>query len=849
MDNSTTILELADLCWAKLNPRVSLWHHMYETAILSKTFLEQSSYKGLVGMFKECFREGATDKEIINVISAFVGMHDIGKAWYDFQYNGLKELDSRAERENWIIEINNMGYGCPMSNFRHEAASAYIMKKLTREYTALDSTLREAVGTVYLNHHLSRDETSVMMLRETVEDINEEGWKLVQKELIKRMFKEFGIERFPSLKAEKTQLFEVVLLGFLYRCDWIASSLFTGFDRDIMSKKEYQETVREISEGYVRSMKMECPKVDVSGLKMKDIFTDLSRFSLRPLQEKAESIGQTDATFDCVIVEDLTGAGKTEAGLYLAFQAMQKRGKQGIYMGLPTNTTEETMNPRFQQAIDTVYGKAVYEVGHATGSSWLREENIECEKEEKRDRMYSASTKEKKLMVPFVTGTVDQIEIAALKRRFGMISMVDLMNKVVVIDEMHAYDAYMRGILLVTLKWLKEAGAPVIIMSATLPNFIKEDIHKVYSEEPFVKEEAYPLLTVYKNGHRVAHKIHSNSTPRTYDVALTQGLKDYNAICRSAKEKIKNGGNLVIIMDTVSCAKELYRKVKEEFKDIPVMLFQGQSTEKNKAEFTERLISLYGKEGKEKGNRPYKSIVIATQIVEQSIDVDFDYMISELAPIDLLLQRFGRWHRHSDKGTIREKGYGQSPIEIHYAGTSEKMLKLHYVYKDFPTVLRNTVVYLQKHQTLEVPKQSREMVEAVYQLESYKEEEEAVKESQEVKALIATIDCPEEHGSLPFEKRTLMRSQATRLEAQKRYDIAIVPRDVYEVLEKGCCNKTLAAKIRREYLVSLGEKEANKALLFGYREGEGWLKECYIIPENKNIGIDKEYGIVFDGTS
>ncbi len=820
-NDESDLQAIASLCWAKLNPYKSLHDHMYETGMLAKTFLTESKYVALVKLFQEFIMTEMTHDEVVSTISFICALHDIGKAFPNFQKKGKDSPEWQVQRCLSLIEKQGMDAGefTKADGFRHELASDKVMNELLKEEGTFTKA-QKAICDVYKNHHLADERGSQKNLGKYYDKANPKKWREVQTVLFNQLKKEFSPKLEFELKDDKQSAFATLLLGFLYRCDWIASSIFTKTDFD--SKEEYKTYVAEKCKEYLEKLDIKAIPSLKKNLTIKDIFPDLAEFELRPLQKKAEELKDED--FDCVLIEDLTGSGKTETGFYFAYQAMLRRGKQGIFFGLPTNATEETMNPRIQQAIDSIYGKDAMSVTHATGMSWITEA-LNCEEDEKKERM--GSSRETKLMFPFSTGTVDQIIKAGLLQRFALIPLTELATKVVIIDEMHAYDGYMRGVLGTTLRWLKEYHVPVIIMSATLPNAIKKEIHEVYSDKTFRPSSSYPLISLYGINGLKEFEVEA-CAEREYAVKVTTTEKeDFTShVCDSALQMIKSGGNVCIICNTVNEAINTYETLKNIVSDIELHLFHGRTTLEEKHDMTELLVSKYGKD---RTNRPVKSIVVATQIVEQSIDLDFDYMITELAPIDLLIQRFGRWHRHSDEGTIREKVHSNTSIEV----IAFDCLNNHIVYKNYLTVIKKTKEYLQNHSELLIPQQSREMIEYAYTLEDYTDMEKALTSEVEGKASFNSIDMPNECRTIPFKKGRLSSLVPTRdSDGDFTCEVAVVSDSEYDFLKLYTPSREKCAEIMYRKVRKIKKKIVEKIEISDQIEGYGYLDGCVIITES-----------------
>lgn len=116
---------------------------------------------------------------------------------------------------------------------------------------------------------------------------------------------------------------------------------------------------------------------------------------------------------------------------------------------------------------------------------------------------------------------------------------------------------------------------------------------------------------------------------------------------------MQTGGDTLYIANTVGKAIKVYQLLEQaKPDDVSIRLYTASTTPENREKIGAELVYLYGKAGKAEGKRPQKTIVVATQIMEMSVDVDFDTEFLELAPIDAILQRIGRMRRHDDKGTV-----------------------------------------------------------------------------------------------------------------------------------------------------------------------------------------------------
>ena len=830
VDNRNLLERFAYSLWAKLSPYKSLYHHMYETGMLCKALLEKTTYVPLVPIFQSyiCKEDGTclSESEVIQIVSFLIACHDIGKASAGFQKKASGTDEYRIEFVIDTIAKKKMESKLTKSDgFRHELVSAAIMKDYLKE-SGVDSITIRGLSEVYKNHHLTHVEDE--SYSKIFDEENKDEWYKVNHVLLDRLKSVFNPALAFKVEKKNRNIFDTLLLSLMYRCDWMASSLFSQEEpKEVL----YTDYVQSMLNDYIAYLGIE--KINYAAVKpvnfMKDMFSFLEE--LHPLQKQAEIIGNSDQNWQCAIIEDETGSGKTEAGVYLAYKAMLANNKQGIYFGLPTGTTEEAMNPRVQQCLDTIFNGNKVKVRHASQRSWLLNDN-DIQEDEKEARFENTTHRLQKLMYPYATGTVDQIELGVLRNKFAIIQLMDLATKVVIIDEMHAYDAYMRGVLFRSLEWLKAYNVPVVIMSATLPDIIKKDIYKIYSNGTFHHNDAYPLITLL------------GSEDKTYPISpgkekelffKCKPINDFDEeILMLAKGIIQNGGNLAIIVNSVKKAIALYDLALKTFdtSNTPILLFQGRVTLEATDKNTEEVLSLYSKQAKDKGNRPKKSIVIATQLLEQSIDVDFDYMISELAPIDLLLQRAGRLRRHDDKGTIRE--FGKSKKELILISSND--LDKHYVYamQGHKGLLEKTQEYIEKHKKIAIPSDIRNAIEGVYSELPQSDKTLGYHSRIEVISTPNATSCPS------LEKEALVSTCNTRLSTYKTIKVAVLSEEEIKELQvlKGKAMLEAIKDILYKKVVEVPE------LVIGVEDLQKSNIKAFAILPDSGYGIDNKLGFI-----
>jgi CRISPR-associated endonuclease/helicase Cas3 len=273
----------------------------------------------------------------------------------------------------------------------------------------------------------------------------------------------------------------------------------------------------------------------------------------------------------------------------------------------------------------------------------------------------------------FVVGTIDQLLLAALKQKHVMMRHLGLANKIVIIDECHAFDAYMNCYLERALNWLGTYGVPVVLLSATLPAEKRRMVIEAYcnqrvqsaakrgmsdplgrsrgdlpssqgvrSEIPeWVSSRAYPLVT-YTDGRKVRQAaVSSSASSKQVDIEILDDAEISNKL----SFLLSDGGCAGIIVNSVRRAQQLARLLKDTFGEEEVHLLHSRFLTPDRIAKEETLLRELGKPSVSR-IRPAMRIIVGTQVLEQSLDIDFDVLITDICPMDLLLQRIGRLHRH-----------------------------------------------------------------------------------------------------------------------------------------------------------------------------------------------------------
>lgn len=445
----------------------------------------------------------------------------------------------------------------------------------------------------------------------------------------------------------------------------------------------------------------------------------------RPMQELVAQVAGESVGPDLVLIEAPMGEGKTEAALYLADHWNRTRGQRGAYVALPTQATANAMFSRYRDDYLWVrYGATAPPLRLLHGHAVLvadREQPVQAGELYAGDESAPGSSgalttgdwfgyRKRGLLGPLAVGTIDQALMSVLQARHGFVRLFGLADKTVVLDEVHAFDTYTSALLDRLLCWLKALGCTVVLLSATLPARRRQELLAAFGAPEGAPPAPYPRVTTVGEAGVASHSF--ASTPRA-PVHLERVNGEISSVLDRLRRLPEAGGCVAWVCNTVGRAQEVYQQFATAFEGTAVVvdLFHARYPFAERARRESRAVTAYGVA---KEHRPKASILVATQVVEQSLDLDFDLMISDLAPVDLLLQRSGRLHRHSD--TVRPPWLAQPALwlcEPHLGrdGVPDFGASAH-LYGDY--LLLRTWLTLRDREQWRVPDDVEALVEAVY---------------------------------------------------------------------------------------------------------------------------------------
>ena len=592
-----------------------------------------------------------------NLLLFLASTHDIGKGIPAFQTQ--KGFQNSDDLDQFLIErLEGEGFKGLLSKSLpdrnktpHALAGQFILTKYG---------IKEDITSIIGGHHGKPsnnenfyEEQKGYLTNYCQEERGFEGvdrkWEEAQKGILDWALNINGYETVQDLPSI-SQPGQVILSGLVIMADWIASNenYFPLVDLDVYL---VNNQMKRLAKGWESWFKTRPVEADYHS-NIVEHYQKRFKYEARNVQEVFSKVIESTENPGIFILEAPMGSGKTEAALIGAEQLAYKTGKSGLFFGLPTQATSDGMFPRFKAWLDTIREEKndyiSVKLTHGKSSlnkvytSLARNINIDEDGETTIITNQWFAGRKTAMLDDFVIGTVDHMLLAALKQRHLVLRHLGLSKKVVIIDEVHAYDVYMSQYLEKAIEWMGAYNVPVILLSATLPAQNRERLSKAYLKGNGIKNKevklpekglytiAYPLIT-YTDGEEIL-QMEDFKDIKNKPISI-MGL-DRDVLY----EKL-------IIVNTVKSAQEIAEKCSELFGEDLVFLLHSNFIATERVAKEKELLSMIGKDAV----RPERKIIIGTQIIEQSLDIDFHVMVSDLAPMDLLIQRMGRLHRHEIK--------------------------------------------------------------------------------------------------------------------------------------------------------------------------------------------------------
>lgn len=571
------------------------------------------------------------------VMAFFAGLHDIGKATPDFQ----KKVPSIYEQLLAVGIPDTRNFDDP-----HGVCSAVILRTLLAPYSPSKSIAR-IIGAVIGGHHGSW--ITLTAMKNSIATYENTPWAELHTRLFNTLKTVLNVPDFQLPDdPDQINIFSVFLSGFISVCDWIGSTdTYFPYVSQLQDNAEYfsqrlnyaQQALGEMGWFAWQSSSVAKP------------FDAVFPFPPNAFQQAALRALQFDTQPPkLILVEYLTGGGKTELALYIADLLKNLFDLAGVYVAMPTRATSNQMFSRVADYLQHRYPNETINIQLIHSESEQHPLYQSLQPQPQREGNQNAliaqqwfQNRKRALLAPYSVGTIDQAMLGVLQVNHHFVRQYGLSQKIIIFDEIHSYDTYMNAIIDRLLNWMTALQSPMIMLSATLPYGTRQNlISQVGGHSENLPDVPYPRLTVVSHDGQV--QVHPLPKPETRTVYLHYINPDSDTLCETLTPVYQQGGCIAVICNTVDEAIQVAYALKSSSGISPddVLLFHARYPGAWRNHIENQVLSMFGKDGQ----RPARAILVATQIIEQSLDLDFDLIVSRTAPIDLLIQRMGRLHRH-----------------------------------------------------------------------------------------------------------------------------------------------------------------------------------------------------------
>lgn len=658
--------------WAKTGEEPEDWlslpRHLEDAAAVARLLWERWLAPGVRDRLDaelDLRGEGA------NLLAWLAGVHDVGKAAPSFQ----SQLMARGDRTSFADRVIDAGLplrgpALARDRYPHSAGSACAVKRwLPSAVPGASKKVTERLASVVGAHHGLPSRIGM----EKRAALDSGGpWRAVQDELLVGITYLTGAEGVIRRLPVETELRHHLMLlsGLVVMGDWIASNqdLFPlNVPHDASSERRAGRAWMDLDLGEPWATQ---PLPEDAGSAYAVRFAWPGGRTPWPVQADALRVARGFTGPGLLCIEAPMGVGKTEAALAAAEELARTTGRTGVFVAAPTMATSDALYTRVAAwaeragmpgrpaSLFLAHSKATLnEDARSLPRRGLGVRSVAVDAPGDHESVVAhqwLTGRKKGLLSSIAVGTVDQVLLMALQAKHSMLRHLALASKVVVIDECHAYDTYMGRYLQRALHWLGAYGVPVVLLSATLPPGIRGELVRAYragltatpaqSTEVPDTADAYPVLTAATAEGVTATTSERSGRELRLDV---QPMSDEDDDLAAAMSRVQHeGGCLLVVCNTVARAQHAYRLARV-LVGSDARLVHARFIASDRVTKERELLHDLGPRAARGAGRPPRRIVVATQVVEQSLDLDFDAMVTDVAPVDLVLQRAGRVHRHT----------------------------------------------------------------------------------------------------------------------------------------------------------------------------------------------------------
>lgn len=617
-------------------------------------------------------------------------LHDIGKVSNLFQY---QNQEIRSYRHDL------MGYVLLTSDGFENRIVQHLIGQERGTTRRIRRSIRDLIRASTMHHGSpsgwNRHESELFLM------FREQGEIADASIVIEHLSNLYPLDSYLSSEALESEEYRSVtslIAGLISLSDWIASdeSIYP-WKGDAISLLEYRNDSEKIARRIIGD--------DVLGIFLSQMpgimdYRGVFDFELSPIQMlMAES---ESGCAMMAIVEDATGSGKTEASLIWASRSMSSHNCEGMTYALPTRATSNMMFTRLESIKGTLFGnRCSTSLIHGSSKYFLESQGVSDV------RGWYSEGSNKSMFANISVCTVDQAIQAILPVRYEPLKLLSLSRHVLVIDEVHSFDAYTFNLICGLVSACRLYSIPVMLLSATLPSMMRRRLLSSYNVPVRDLLDSYPLVTICDTeGYREVSCEPSHRSERVVHVRYTS---DEGSMLQEILDLSKAGFRIGVIRNTVDSAIETYDAL-QDLADVPVILIHSRFTVADRTRIENNVMDSCGKDAHiETG-----LIVVGTQVIEQSMDISFDRLFSDLSPMDSVIQRMGRMQRFGARGLNPEvvifgPPFTDNPSPDWYSDTFPKAS---FVYRNHYSLWKTAELLLDRD--VRIPSDYRDLVERAY---------------------------------------------------------------------------------------------------------------------------------------
>lgn len=777
--------------WGKAKPTDEqlnyhlLAFHSLDVAAMGKVVLEQNLFNtdAMIASLN------CDKSEFIDFFSYLLALHDIGKFASAFQNLARFDTDELVNTNSafgYAVKHDSLGFAL----WRHFEEKNHTQFEHCFEH--YDNNHLDILMQVVTGHHgkppIIDDKTGRVTNYFTDSDL-QAAWQFIED-------CRFLLPATPPAIAFEPDLYEALqantwlLAGITTIADWL------GSDSDVFTYQQLQQPPQCLQQYFEQTAKPQARKMlkqigyhQQVKINPYTCIKDLCSFidEPTPLQTYSANVNISKGP-QLFLLEDITGAGKTEAALILAQRLMSEGQGKGIYIALPTMATSNAM---FKRMADVYLGLFTSDkkpsLALAHGARHLSDKFSEMVQlsAQKQDVHYSqdeqsasawcnywyVDNRKKSLMADVGVGTVDQALLATLPSKHQSLRLLGLASKVLIIDEIHSYAAFESKLIENLIYFHASLGGSTILLSATMPYDLRRKMVNAYYNATgqghgvIETDASFPWVT-----HCSSQDLQEKSIDPRPAVARSVAVKyntDEQALWELVEQSLKQGKSVVWIKNTVNDTIECFHQAMQKFADIAqgITLFHSRFCMSDRIKTEEKVLKIFGKKSTSEHRRG--QLLISSPILDQSLDVDISVMITDIAPIDVLIQRLGRCCRHlrdADEIIIEnptdktKDGRGKATLHLHGPAYTKEPAK-DWLAKDFagtqavyrdPSIIWRTAKILDELKAIEMPGKARKLIEAVYSpeqklnvpqaLERKNQEHEGAQQANQYMAQLNSLD-------------------------------------------------------------------------------------------------------------